>query len=135
MTSPKETTKSEEPSIHELHKLKLEFPVGPDYSLQKQIGKGSYGTVVLAKHLPTSKMVAIKKLDEVFLYVKDAKRILREIILLRELNNHRNMIRLYDIIVTEDPKTFSTLYLVFEHAASDIRKVYRSKYFLTERHI
>lgn len=47
-------------------------------------------------------MVAIKKLDEVFFYVKDAKRILREIILLRELNNHRNVIRLYDIIVPED---------------------------------
>jgi mitogen-activated protein kinase 1/3 len=58
--------------------------------------------VVLAKHLPTGEMVAIKKLDEVFFYVKDAKRILREIILLRELNNHRNVIRLYDIIVPED---------------------------------
>ena len=80
-------------------------------------------------------MVAIKKLDEVFQYVKDAKRILREIILLRELNNHRNVVKLYDIIVPEDPKTFNTLYLVFEHAASDVRKVYRSKYFLTEKHI
>lgn len=59
--------------------------------------------MVLAKHLPTLKMVAIKKLDEVFFYVKDAKRILREIILLRELNNHRNVIRLYDIIVPDDP--------------------------------
>lgn len=113
----------------------MEFPIGDEYALKKEIGKGSYGVVVLAKHLPTGKMVAIKKLNEVFVYVQDAKRILREILLLRELKNHRNVIRLYDIIVTEDVKTFNTLYLIFEYAASDIRKVYRSKYFLTERHI
>ena len=47
----------------------MEFPVGSDYMLQKTIGKGSYGTVVLAKHIPTGKMVAVKKLDEIFVFV------------------------------------------------------------------
>jgi len=38
---------------------------------------------VLAIHNPTGKRVAIKKIDELFTYVSDAKRQLREILLLR----------------------------------------------------
>ena len=55
--------------------------------------------------------------------------------LLRELNDHRNVVRLYDIIITQPAETFNTIYLVFESAASDLRKVFRSAYFLTERHV
>ena len=43
--------------------------------------------------------------------------------------------KLYDIIEPQDPATFSTLYLVFEATPSDLRKVYRGQFFLTERHI
>ena len=45
------------------------------------------------------------------------------------------MVRLYDIIITESAETFNTIFLVFESAASDLRKVFRSAYFLTERHV
>jgi mitogen-activated protein kinase 1/3 len=33
-----------------------------------EIGKGSYGTVVLATHLISGKSVAIKKVEDVFTY-------------------------------------------------------------------
>lgn len=59
-------TKETEPTLYELQR---DFPLGPDYDPLKQVGKGSYGTVVLANHLPTGKKVAIKKLEEIFIYV------------------------------------------------------------------
>lgn len=65
----------EGPSGFELHRLKMMFSVGPDYTLVREIGKGSYGIVVLAIHNLTGKQVAIKKLEDIFLYVQDAKRL------------------------------------------------------------
>jgi len=59
--------------------LKQRYPVGDDYLLIREIGKGSYGAVVLAKHLPSGKSVAIKKIENVFSNPVDAKRLLREV--------------------------------------------------------
>jgi mitogen-activated protein kinase 1/3 len=56
------------------------------------IGQGSYGQVVRAKHIPTNVNIAIKKVSNVFNNVGDAKRLLREIQILRSLNYHRNII-------------------------------------------
>ena len=51
------------------------------------------------------------------------------------LKGHRNLVKLYDIVEPQDSNNFKTLYLVFEATPSDLRKVFRSDYFLTERHI
>lgn len=71
------------PSRAEAYRLEMKFVVGNEYQLIKEIGFGSYGEVVLAIHRPTGKRVAIKKINELFTYVSDAKRQLREILLLR----------------------------------------------------
>jgi mitogen-activated protein kinase 1/3 len=113
----------------------MKFQVGPDYSLIKEVGHGSYGEVVFAIHKITGREVAIKKIKDIFTFVHDAKRQLREIVILRLLKGHRNMIKLYDILEPLDSKNFKSIYLVFEATPSDLRKVYRSEYFLTERHI
>lgn len=55
--------------------------------------------------------------------------------MLRHLSQHRNIAKILDIILLEDPSNFNTLYLVFEYVESDLRKVMRSEYFLTERHV
>ena len=125
-------SKETEPTLYELQR---DFPLGPEYEPLKQVGKGSYGTVVLANHLPTGKKVAIKKLEEIFLYVQDAKRLTREILMLRHLSQHRNIAKILDIILLEDPSNFNTLYLVFEYVETDLRKVMHSEYFLTEKHV
>jgi serine/threonine protein kinase len=62
------------PTRAEAHRLEMKFRVGQDYQLIKEIGSGSYGDVVLAIHNSTGKRVAIKKIDELFTYVSDAKR-------------------------------------------------------------
>jgi mitogen-activated protein kinase 1/3 len=43
-------------------------------------------------------MVAIKKLENVFSNAPDAKRLLREVQILRQMGRHRNVVRLYDVI-------------------------------------
>jgi len=60
------------------------------------LGVGSYGEVVRAIHIPSNQHVAIKKVwltNEV-----DSKRLLREVSILRELPQHPNIIKLYDVI-------------------------------------
>ena len=64
----------EKPSYAETYRLEMKFKVGAEYQLIKEIGAGSYGEVVLARHAVTQKLVAIKKIDQVFTIVQDAKR-------------------------------------------------------------
>lgn len=94
------------PSRGEAYRLEMKFRVGADYTLIKEIGSGSYGDVVLAIHKLTGKRVAIKKIDQLFTYVADTKRQLREVLLLRRLSGHRNIVKLYDILEPEDPAKF-----------------------------
>lgn len=90
--------------------------MGQDYQLLKELGVGSYGTVVQALHLPTGKAVAIKKLDDIFRNVLDAKRCLREIQILRSMPRHPNVVKVYDVIEpTEQSTSFRDLYFVFEY--------------------
>ena len=96
-------------------KLAADFPLGKEYSIEKLIGTGSYGTVVLARHEPSGKKVAIKKLVNIFQYLEEARLVLREISILRELDNHSNVVKLYDVLISEDKKDFKTIYLVFEY--------------------
>lgn len=46
--------------------LAANFPLGKDYQIEKLIGTGSYGTVVLARHEPSGKKVAVKKISNIF---------------------------------------------------------------------
>lgn len=64
----------------------------------------------------------------------DTKRLLREIQILRSLNN-QNIVKLYDILEPKDTNTFNHLYLILEHAQSDLKKLLKSTIFLTELHI
>lgn len=56
-----------------------EFRVDSRYDKLKPLGKGAYGVVCSAKDRITGKQVAIKKVEDVFMDLVDAKRILREI--------------------------------------------------------
>lgn len=68
--------------------------------------------------------------------MQDAKRQLREVLLLRKLAGHRNIVQLYDVLEPENLATFNVLYLVFEATPSDLRKVYRNgEFMMTELHI
>jgi mitogen-activated protein kinase 1/3 len=50
-----------------------DWEIGADYKCEKLLGKGSYGAVALATHIPTGKKVAIKRMEGVFEDETDCK--------------------------------------------------------------
>lgn len=63
----------------------------------QRLGKGAYGIVWKAIDKRTQKTVAVKKIFDAFRNETDAQRTFREIMLLRALRNHPNIIQLYSI--------------------------------------
>ena len=79
--------------------------------------------------------VAIKRVSRVFQDLIDAKRILREIKLLRHLGHHDNIIELFDIMTTPpDSEDFHTLYIVTQLYECDLERIISSSQKLTEQH-
>ena len=64
-------------------------------------------------HKATGTKVAIKKMLCLFQDEVDTKRMLREIQILRKLDNE-NIVKLYDIIEPSNQNTFNHLFLVLE---------------------
>lgn len=68
-------------------------------------------------------------MDRIFCNRHHARRILREIVMLRKLKHHY-IIDLIDIIEPEDPETFESVYLVLELAEKDMKKLIDSDNYL-----
>lgn len=103
------------------------------YQILKRVGDGAYGVVF--KAIDTSKnneLVAIKKMTEAFRDPRDAKRILREIKLLK-FCDHPNIIKLKDIIKPETPTGYHDIYLVMEFMEIDLDKTINSEQPLAPR--
>ena len=98
---------SENTTEGELAKIRLS---DLDIDKSRSIGKGAYGDVHLAIHLPTGKNLAVKKLlKESLMKPKMLKTLQREIKIHKQLK-HINIVRFYANL--EDSKHF---YLVMEY--------------------
>jgi mitogen-activated protein kinase 1/3 len=100
-----------------------------DYEPIKVLGTGSYGHVIEAEHKKTNKKVAIKRVTCLFEDLIDTKRILREITLLRFMKN-QFVVELLDIIYENENPYFDTIFLIFECAPSDLKKIIKSALYL-----
>ena len=104
-------------------------------------GRGSYGVVYEGKvlkdlvKLRSGAKVAIKKVRRVFHTETDAKRLLRELRILRILRNHDSIVTMYDIVPPADPKKFAELTLIFEFGDADLSKIFRTNQFFTTLHV
>lgn len=70
----------------------------------EELGKGSFGTVIKAKHRETGQKVAIKLMKDVNKSSYSLRKLLREIIILRKLSEIENNIfttKLLDIIIPQ----------------------------------
>lgn len=67
------------------------------YTEVKLIGSGAYAVVARARDTKTGRLVAIKRIAEVFYDAQEAKKVLREIRLLRDFH-HPNVISLTALI-------------------------------------
>ena len=98
------------------------------------MGGGAYGVVAACLDTKLNRKVAIKKVPNAFEDLIDAKRIFREIKLLKFLD-HDNIIRLYEVLKPGNPKTFSDIYIVTDLMETDLHRVIYSKQKLTDEHI
>ena len=92
------------------------------FEIRRQVGKGSYGFVAEAIDHLTGKRVAIKKINAVFDVFENAKRIYREVRILRDLIAP-NIVPLVHICQPPDLLHFTDLYIVFECMDTDLAKL------------
>ncbi len=99
------------------------------YILGEELGNGSYGYVKEAIHIQSKIKVAIKMVPNLFLDKIDTKRILREIDLLSSIRNEF-VVELLDIIYDSNKPRFDTVFLVFEWAPCDLKKLFYTPCFI-----
>jgi len=98
------------------------------------MGGGAYGVVAACLDTKSNRKVAIKKVPNAFEDLIDAKRIFREIKLLKFFD-HDNIIRLYEVLKPPNPKIYSDIYIVTDLMETDLHRVIYSKQKLTDEHI
>ena len=91
------------------------------------MGKGSYGHVAKAVNKKSQKYVAIKKITNLFNSLPETRRILRELVLLKNCK-HDNIVQMVDVILpkSQTPENFTELYIVTEYCDSDLQKVFKT---------
>ena len=134
-----ETSQSKEPTNipkdkHSFTFAGSTFIVSKKYMFIKRLGQGAYGVVCACLDTSTNKKVAIKKIPNAFEDLIDAKRIVREIKLLRFFE-HPNIVNLVDIQKPEKETDFEDIYFATEFMETDLHKVIYSKQKLTDEHI
>nr|XP_046263643.1 serine/threonine-protein kinase MAK-like isoform X2 [Scatophagus argus]XP_046263644.1 serine/threonine-protein kinase MAK-like isoform X2 [Scatophagus argus]XP_046263645.1 serine/threonine-protein kinase MAK-like isoform X2 [Scatophagus argus] len=90
------------------------------YTTLKQLGDGTYGSVILGKNNETGELVAIKRMKRKF-YSWDECLNLREVKSLKKLN-HANVVKLREVIREND-----YLYFVFEYMKENLYQLMKER--------
>ena len=98
------------------------------------MGGGAYGVVAACSDTKNNRKVAIKKIPNAFEDLIDAKRIYREIKLLKFFD-HENIIKLYDVLKPLNAKTYNDIYIVTDLMETYLHRVIYSKQKLSDEHI
>ena len=118
---------------------KIDFEIPTRYTDLKFLGGGSYGVVCSAfdaqREGTKHHKVAIKRIGGVFRDVIDAKRILREMKLLRHLRGHANVVGVLDLFQGQPMhRRFKDVYMVTSLYESDLSKIILSVQPLSAAH-
>ena len=109
------------------------FIIDKKYSVVKKLGHGAYGVVCSCRDNEKNTLVAMKKIQNAFEDLIDAKRIVREIRLLHFLN-HPAIIKLVDVEKPKDLSNFNDIYFATEFMDTDLHRVIYSKQPLSDSH-
>lgn len=112
----------------------INFKIDERYEFNKQIGIGSYSIVCSCYDKKESRNVAIKKISNAFDDINDARRIFREMKLLRYFN-HDNIIPLLDIQKPDNKTGYNDVYIITELMETDLHRVIYSRQELSDEHI
>jgi len=93
------------------------------YEICQKLGKGAYGIVWKAIEKKKRVTVALKKCFDAFRNATDAQRTYREVMYLTELGQHDNVIKLLNILKSENDRD---IYLVFNYMETDLHAVVRA---------
>jgi hypothetical protein len=104
------------------------------YELLKPIGCGAYGAVYLARDPHTGQKVALKHIINAFTSITDARRIFREIKVMKHFV-HPNIVKLLHVVRPANTRSFDHIYLVSELMETDLHRVVHSRQDLTSDHI
>lgn len=110
------------------------FRVYTRYQLIRAIGHGAYGVVIAASDQVTGNSVAIKNIPKTFDDLVDAKRIVREIRLMRHLQ-HPNIVTVVDVMRPPSLQAFEDTYIVTDLMETDLHRVINSPEPLSSDHI
>ncbi|CEG41295.1 cmgc mapk protein kinase [Plasmopara halstedii] len=110
------------------------FEIPSYFEYVKTIGSGAYGVVISATDTKTGTTVAIKNIQRAFDDLTDAKRIVREIKLMRHLN-HKCVLGVEDIFEPVALSKFEDVYIVSQLMATDLHRVIYSRHALSDEHI
>ena len=117
-----------------LHSIRYKIRSRRALRIHKQIGLGAYGVVCSCYDKKENRNVAIKKVGNAFEDLVDAKRIVREIKLLRYFD-HDNIVSLYDIPKPPSRTGFNDIYIISDLMETDLHRVIYSRQDLTDDHI
>jgi len=112
------------------------FTVDTKYSFIRVIGSGAYGVVISANDAKSESKVAIKMVPKAFHDEVDAKRILREIKLLKHLH-HENIISILDMMppTCRHVEDYNDVYIVADLMETDLHRIIYSKQALSIDHV
>ena len=123
---------------HTFQAGKHSFTVDRRYSMIRVIGSGAYGVVISAKDAksPSEQACAIKMVPKAFSDEIDAKRILREIKLLKHFR-HENIVALIDMMPPNVKylEDFNDVYMVADLMETDLHRIIYSKQKLSIDHV
>lgn len=123
-------------AFHSFQVDKHTFTVDKRYSMIRTIGSGAYGVVISAKDFIGGTNVAIKMIPKAFHDEIDAKRILREIKLLKHFK-HENIISIQDMMppLAKRVEDFRDVYIVSDLMETDLHRIIYSKQDLSIDHV
>lgn len=95
------------------------------YQFKRVLGRGAYGIVLAAVDVQTNVEVAVKRVERIFESVLDAKRMLREIRILRKLK-HENITNIIDVCAEPDFANFHAFNVVMDLMDTDLYQIINS---------
>ena len=121
---------------HSFQAGKHTFTVDRRFSMIRLVGSGAYGVVISASDTGGEKNVAIKMVPKAFADEIDAKRILREIKLLKHFR-HENVVSITDMMPPNVSylEDFNDVYLVTDLMETDLHRIIYSKQKLSTDHV
>mmetsp|Transcript_29069 Transcript_29069/g.48028 ORF Transcript_29069/g.48028 Transcript_29069/m.48028 type:complete len:545 (+) Transcript_29069:643-2277(+) len=121
---------------HSFKAGKETFTIPDRYSLLRTVGSGAYGVVISAHDKKKHRDVAIKMVPRAFNDEVDAKRILREIKLMKHLH-HENIVSILDMMPPQNEylDDFNDVYIVADLMETDLHRIIYSKQTLSIDHV